>query len=173
MSKEAKKESGGQETQPALVTEKKVKKIEKKSLGEVCSQAFGSAFRGGIPGLIAMAVQVLALMWMRTLVNYQYSKGGSFGEAFTALYAEGGIPRFYNGLLPALITGPLSRFGDVAANEGILSLAANFGLAGGNLMWLVTMAASAGAAMWRIVITPVSNVKVWTETPRHSPILSG
>ncbi len=35
-------------------------------------------------------------MWMRTLVNYQYSRGGSFSEAFGKLYAEGGIGRFYS-----------------------------------------------------------------------------
>ena len=80
------------------------KKIEKKTLGQILSQAAGSAFRGGIPGLIAMFVQVLALMWMRTLVNYQYSKGGTFFSAFSTLYAEGGISRFYAGLLP--VTSP-------------------------------------------------------------------
>ena len=31
---------------------------------------------------------------------------------------SGGIPRFYRGLLPALVQGPLSRFGDTAANTG-------------------------------------------------------
>ena len=29
-------------------------------------------------------------MWMRTLVNYQYKNGGTFMEAFYALYADGG-----------------------------------------------------------------------------------
>jgi len=38
------------------------------------------------------------------------------------LYADGGIPRFYRGVLPALIQGPLSRFGDTAANTGMLTL---------------------------------------------------
>lgn len=30
--------------------------------------------------------------------------------------------RYYNGLLPALIQGPIARFGDTAANVGILAL---------------------------------------------------
>ena len=30
-------------------------------------------------------------MWMRTLVNYQYTSGGTFMEAFSALYADGGM----------------------------------------------------------------------------------
>ena len=38
------------------------------------------------------------------------------------LWAEGGIPRFYRGLAPALFQGPLSRFGDTAANTAILAL---------------------------------------------------
>jgi hypothetical protein len=41
------------------------------------------------------------------------------------LYADGGIPRFYRGVLPALIQGPLSRFGDTAANTGMLTLLDN------------------------------------------------
>lgn len=35
---------------------------------------------------------------------------------------EGGIVRFYRGLGPALIQGPMSRFGDTAANAGTLAL---------------------------------------------------
>ena len=38
------------------------------------------------------------------------------------LWLEGGIPRFYRGLAPALFQGPLSRFGDTAANTAILAL---------------------------------------------------
>lgn len=32
------------------------------------------------------------------------------------------IGRYYHGLLPALIQGPIARFGDTAANVGILAL---------------------------------------------------
>ena len=34
----------------------------------------------------------------------------------------GGIRRFYRGYGPALLQGPISRFGDTAANVGILAL---------------------------------------------------
>ena len=30
---------------------------------------------GGIPGMVAMVLQVLLLMWMRTAINYQYRYG--------------------------------------------------------------------------------------------------
>lgn len=135
------------------------KKKKDVSFGAVVKKAAGSAFRGGLPGLLAMVVQVLALMWMRTLVNYQYSKGGSFSEAFTTLYNEGGIARFYAGFWPAVIVGPISRFGDTAANAGILALADSYGLNSGASAAYVTAVASFGAAVWRIFITPISNVK--------------
>ena len=51
-------------------------------------------------------------------INYQYRTGVSFPTALKTLYADGGIPRFYRGVLPAMLQGPLSRFGDTAANTG-------------------------------------------------------
>jgi hypothetical protein len=56
-----------------------------------------------------MATQVVSLMWMRTIMNYQYRYGTTTKEAFNALYKDGGVLRFYRGIGPALIQGPLSR----------------------------------------------------------------
>ena len=39
-----------------------------------------------------------------------------------ALPSQGGIPRFYRGVGPALIQGPLLRFGDTASNAGMIAL---------------------------------------------------
>jgi len=50
-----------------------------------------------------MALQVVTLMWLRTTINYQYRHGTSTMVALRTLYADGGIPRFYQGMLPALI----------------------------------------------------------------------
>ena len=55
-------------------------------------------------------------MWLRTAVNYQYRFGGTTQDALSTLYREGGIRRLYQGLQLAIIQGPLSRFGDTAAN---------------------------------------------------------
>jgi hypothetical protein len=63
-----------------------------------------------------MAIQVFSLMWMRTTMNYQFKNGGGFVSTLRTLYSEGGVVRFYRGILPALIIGPMSRFGDTAAN---------------------------------------------------------
>lgn len=75
----------------------------KKSIGEIISTAGKRALSGGVPGMVAMAIQVLSLMWLRTTINYQYRYGTTTLEALKTLYAQGGIPRFYQGLAPALI----------------------------------------------------------------------
>ena len=36
-----------------------------------------------------------------------------------------GVLRFYKGIGPALLQGPLSRFGDTAANDGAMALMDN------------------------------------------------
>lgn len=102
-----------------------------------------------------MVLQVLLLMWLRTTINYMYKNGGTIEEAFTSLYNEGGIGRFYQGVGPALMQGPLSRFGDTAANEGVKALLESFHLSS----FIVTLAASNTAALWRIVITPIDTFK--------------
>lgn len=78
-------------------------------LGEVLQKAAKRALGGGIPGMVAMVIQVFSLMWMRTTINYQYRHGGTMFGTLSKLYKEGGIPRFYRGLLPALVqvTAPL------------------------------------------------------------------
>ena len=62
----------------------------------------------------------ITLRWMRTTVNFQYRYGMTTLQALKHLYAEGGVLRFYRGVGPALIQGPLSRFGDTASNAGIV-----------------------------------------------------
>ena len=63
----------------------------KKSLRDVMKNAGKKALGGGLAGALAMVVQVLALMWMRTTINYQHAKGMRTMEAMTVLYAAGGI----------------------------------------------------------------------------------
>ena len=65
------------------------------------------AARAGVPGMVAMVIQVFALMWMRTTINYQYRHGGTMFGTMRTLYRDGGIPRFYRGLLPALVQARL------------------------------------------------------------------
>lgn len=129
------------------------------TFNEIMNKAAASALRGGIAGACAMGANVACLMWMRTTINYQYRSGVSFPVALRTLYADGGIPRFYRGVAPALIQGPLSRFGDTAANTGILTLLNSFEQTKDLNIGLKSGCASAAAATFRIVIMPIDTVK--------------
>ena len=119
------------------------------AFSEVLKSAARRALGGGIAGATAMIVQVTTLMWMRySLISdlkqdyYElsiplwYHDYSSVEDLVSQLlfkhrYAEGGVARFYRGITPALFQvsnaklidkGPLSRFGDTAANVGMLQL---------------------------------------------------
>lgn len=129
------------------------------TFSEIMNKSAASAIRGGTAGAVAMGANVAALMWMRTTVNFQYRNGGTFFGALKHLYSDGGIPRFYRGVLPALVQGPLSRFGDTAANTGILTLLESFDSTKDLPVAAKTVCASAAAAGWRIFLMPVDTVK--------------
>eukprot|EP01035_Chromulina_nebulosa_P013758 gene13758-18238_t len=80
-------------------------------------------------------------------------------DAFLTLYKEGGIPRFYRGLIPALIQGPLSRFGDTAANTGALAVLDAFEATAQFPVFIKTAFASVAAALFRIVLMPIDTIK--------------
>ena len=92
-------------------------------------------------------------------MNYQYRNGVSFPVALRTLYADGGIPRFYRGVAPALLQGPLSRFGDTAANTGVMTLMDATESTRDLSVGIKTVAASASAACFRIFLMPIDTVK--------------
>lgn len=122
---------------------------------EVLHKASGAAFRGGIAGASAQAINVMALMWMRTVMNYQYRYSGGFMEVFGKLYKEGGVPRLYRGLIPALMQAPLSRFGDTAANVGVLAILDSRAETRDLPVGVKTAIASSGAACFRLCLMPI------------------
>jgi len=132
---------------------------EKLSFQQVYDKACAQAFRGGLAGSAAMILQVTALMWMRTTMNYQYRYGTTTREAMKALYKQGGVPRFYQGIVPALAQGPLSRFGDTAANVGALAILNNIDSTRDLPSGVKTLFASASAAGFRIFLMPIDTVK--------------
>jgi hypothetical protein len=91
-------------------------------------------------------VQVITLMWLRTTMNYQYRYGTGTKEAMSTLYKQGGIGRFYQGLPYALMQAPLARFGDTAANTGVLTIFAI--TAPGMPIGLRTAIASMAGSLW-------------------------
>lgn len=98
-------------------------------------------------------------MWMRTTMNYQYRYGTTTSVAMRTLYADGGIRRFYAGVGPALFQGPLSRFGDTAANEGMNVIMNTLPQTKDLPSLAKTVAASTAAASWRIVLMPIDACK--------------
>lgn len=117
------------------------------------------ALGGGIPGMVAMFAQVTSLMWLRTTMNYQYSYGTTMTEAMRRLYREGGIRRFYAGYSMALLQGPMSRFGDTAANTGTLSLLESDERTRHLPIFIKTLFASINAALFRILLMPIDTCK--------------
>ncbi|KUI66442.1 hypothetical protein VM1G_02174 [Cytospora mali] len=135
--------------------------------------ALKRALGGGLSGAAAMLLQVLLLMWIRTIMNYQYRHGTSLTTATKTLYAEGGIPRFYQGTGWALIQGPVSRFGDTAANAGILALLQSNGYLSQLPSPIKTIFASLCAAAFRMILTPIDTFKTTMQAqgPRGTALL--
>ncbi len=79
------------------------------------------------------------------------------------LWKEGGFRRFYRGYGPALLQGPISRFGDTAANVGILALLEPYN---DMPIALKTGAASVSAGLWRILIMPIDTAKTTLQVSR-------
>ncbi|CAM9197810.1 unnamed protein product [Ascophyllum nodosum] len=126
---------------------------------EILDKSLKRAVGGGVSGALAMGINVGTLMWMRTTINYQLRHGGGTFEALRTLYSQGGIPRFYRGVGPALIQGPMSRFGDTAANTGILALMESYDSTRELPVGVKTLCASVAAALWRIFLMPVDTTK--------------
>lgn len=125
----------------------------------ILKKSFNKALGGGISGASAMICQVTSLMWMRTIMNYQYRHGTTLSNTAKILYKDGGIRRFYRGIGPALLQGPLSRFGDTAANTGILTALNSSNTTKDLPISIKTFLASTTAALWRINLMPIDNIK--------------
>ncbi|KAK3271266.1 hypothetical protein CYMTET_20375 [Cymbomonas tetramitiformis] len=125
--------------------------------GPVWEKALNRAFKGGVAGFIAGLAQVGAFMWLRTAMNFQYANGGTLSSSLKTLYADGGVARFYKGVGFAAVQAPLSRFGDTAANAGVLVLLEVYWPEGP--VALKSIAAASAAAAWRIVLTPIDTFK--------------
>ncbi|KAI2486730.1 Carrier protein [Pyrenophora tritici-repentis] len=121
--------------------------------------ALKRALGGGLSGAAAMILQVLLLMPIRTIMNYQYRHGTSTTVATKTLYRDGGIGRYYQGMGAALIQGPVARFGDTAANAGILALLQSNGFLKQLPSPIQTIFASACAAAFRMILTPIDTLK--------------
>ncbi|KAL7946056.1 mitochondrial carrier [Trichoderma barbatum] len=130
--------------------------------------ALRKALGGGLSGAAAMVLQVLLLMPLRTIMNYQYRFGTPFSSATQILYADGGFGRYYSGIGAALIQGPVARFGDTAANAGILALLQSNSYLTHLPSLGKTVFASLCAAGFRMILTPVDTLKTTLQTQGSS-----
>ena len=128
---------------------------EKDSKKNILSKSLNKAINGGLAGSSAMIIQITSLMWLRTTMNYQYRYGSSFNLTLKKLYLDGGIIRFYKGYSAAIAIGPLSRFGDTAANEYILNLFKNSDIP----ISIKTLFGSFAASTWRVFLMPIDAIK--------------
>jgi len=143
--------------------EKAVAAGEGPKVAVVLVAAIKKAVHSGSAGFVAGTIQVLAFMWLRTAMNYQYKFGGTLTEVLKKLWAEGGVARLYRGLFPwAIFQAPLSRFGDVAANDLVLGVSS--ALLPQVPVSVATFVGSMAGASWRIMITPVDTCKTILQT---------
>jgi len=129
------------------------------TLWQIIAKAGKRGLGGGLPGAIAGLVQVVCLMWHRTILNYQYRYGTTFKQSFKTLYNDGGIQRFYRGLSFALIQAPLSRFVSTAANDGVEAFLSEFKLTEAWGPSSSTLFAAVVVGMWRMFLMPIDTCK--------------
>ena len=129
----------------------------KKEIELSIKDIINSSIKTGTSGASAMVIQVSSLMWLRTTMNYQFKNGGNFPNTLKTLYSQGGITRFYRGYVPALMVGPLSRFGDTGMNE-LSKLMFNKHYKDAPI-FVQTSVASIMAGMWRLTTTPIDTWK--------------
>ena len=88
-----------------------------------------------------------------------YYAGGTLQSSLKELYSQGGIPRLYQGLPFAIVQGPLTRFGDTAANVGVLALLESIPETASLPLPFKTAAGSVTAGLWRIILMPIDTSK--------------
>ncbi|KAJ7207854.1 mitochondrial carrier domain-containing protein [Mycena pura] len=128
--------------------------------------ALKSAIGGGLSGAAGSNLNIAYhyLKPLRTVMNYQYRYGSSMTEAIRTLYQDGGWTRYYQGLSAALVQGPVARFGDTAANAGILALLDSNAYLKTMPSLFKTVFASLAAAGFRMILTPIDTLKTTLQT---------
>lgn len=135
------------------------KVVTNMSLNQIFLKAGKSGLGGGLQGAIAGVIQVLSLMWLRTIISYQYRYGTTFHQALQTLLNEGGISRLYRGLSFAILQAPLSRFGSTAANDSVQAFLSSFEMTKEWGLGRGTVIASIVVGVWRMILMPIDTCK--------------
>lgn len=125
------------------------------------ASALTVAVQGGLAGMAAAFLQVLCLMWVRTAMSHQYYHGDSFANSVRSLWAEGGFPRFYQGIGFALLQAPMARFGDTFAQSIVVII---MGMPGHTMHGFGAglIVATIGAC-WRFCVAPLDTLKTTSQ----------
>jgi hypothetical protein len=122
-------------------------------------RATAKAWKGGVCGAVAGSAQVISMMWLRTIINYQYRYGFKFDDAVRSLYREGGVKRFYRGLPYALLQNPLSKFGSVGSNEASRVIVEYLVQNDAYHPVLASVVGTVLSAFWKLLIFPLETCK--------------
>jgi len=125
----------------------------------ILETAATKALGDGKAGAYAALFQVISVHWLHTAITYQFRYGGDLQGALKTLYDKGGLARLYRGLPLAMVQIPFARFGEIAANVGVLALFDGIPQAAGLPLPLKTAAGSLAAGLWRIFCMPIDTAK--------------
>jgi hypothetical protein len=134
-------------------------KSNKSSYLHALKKANKAALKNGLYGAAAGSFQVISLMWLRTIINYQYRYGVSTRVAIHSLYSEGGLLRFYRGMPFALIQNPLTKFGAVAANEGSRVLVEQLTGSAAPSPLVTSVLGTLFSIGWKLILVPLETMK--------------
>lgn len=125
-------------------------------MNKLYEHKYCSSFMSGIAGSKAMFINVTTLMWLNTTTNIQYCKGGNMYTTINSVYRKGGIFRFYNGFVPTLLHGCISRFGDIYSHSFVKN---NKFLENKHIL-LDTVFSATLSSTFRSLITPLDTFKI-------------
>lgn len=103
-------------------------------------------------------------MWLQTTVSNQYRSGKPTWTALKTLWGQGGIRRLYSGYSATLLHGTFARFGDTAANAGMLTLFDSREDLKDLPVGIKMLGASCVAASWRAFLTPIEHFRMNMQT---------
>jgi len=112
------------------------------------------AIQNSLAAALSELITAPLFAWLYTIMSYQHRHGGGLVQVSRALYADGGIPRFYRGLSAGLLRYPLERLGNVLAMDAAFGTLRPLGVPDA----AAAAVASAGSVGCRWVLMPLATL---------------
>lgn len=106
-----------EKTSSSPVSSQQARIKEKLTFSQIVARAGKKGLGGGLPGAIAGVVQVLTLMGLRTVINYQMRYGTTFSKAIDVLYRVSSIYFNYFALFINLLALSLLNIRKVVSHD--------------------------------------------------------